>query len=60
MAANTKLTRVIENRVVAKARQQDKTLWLDFTDGSTLEIKLDDPASSVMVRGAAGELQYAD
>jgi hypothetical protein len=59
-AVNQKLTHVLQNRIVAKARQEDKTLYLDFTDGSTLEIRLEDPASSVIVRGSGGDLQYAD
>ena len=60
MAANQKLTHVIQNRVVAKVRQDDTKLYLDFTDGSAMEVKLEDPGSSVMVRGAGGELQYSD
>ena len=60
MPTNQKLTHVIQNRVVEKVWQEDQILYLDFTDGSTMQIKLEDPASSVMVRDAAGKLEYAD
>jgi hypothetical protein len=33
---------------------------LGFADGSTLQIKLADPASSVMLRDKQGKLEYAD
>lgn len=51
---------VIHNRVVEKVRQEDHVLYLDFTGGSTMQIKLEDPASSVMVRDGSGKLEYAD
>jgi hypothetical protein len=41
-------------------RQDGDTLHLDFVDGSTMEIKLAAPTSSVMVRDKDGKLQYAD
>jgi hypothetical protein len=60
MTVNQKLTRTITARVVAQARQEDVDLQLMFTDGSVLHIKLQDPSSSVMIRNASGELEYAD
>jgi hypothetical protein len=60
MSTNQKLTHVIENRVVQKAQQEENVLYLDFTDGSTMQIKLEDTASSVMVRDSVGKLEYAD
>jgi hypothetical protein len=52
MSTNQKLTHVIQKRIVRKVRQDDKILYLDFDDGSTMQMKLEDPASSVMVRDA--------
>lgn len=60
MPANQKLTHTIANRVVDKVRQDDAVLVLDFTDGSTMQIKLADPTSSVMIRDKSGKLEYAD
>lgn len=60
MPANQKLTHTIASRVVDKVRQEDAVLYLDFTDGSTMQIKLADPASSVMIRDKSGKLEYAD
>jgi hypothetical protein len=60
MNVNSKLTRTIETRVVRQINQEGFSLHVVFTDGSVLQIKLEDPASSVMVRGAAGQLEYAD
>jgi hypothetical protein len=60
MAANQKLTRTITNRQIDKVRQEDSTLHLDFTDGSTMQIMLAGPTSSVMVRDRDGKLEYTD
>jgi hypothetical protein len=60
MHANQKLTAVIAGRTVSGARQDGPALYLDFADGSTLQIKLADPASSVMLRDRQGKLEYAD
>jgi hypothetical protein len=60
MAANQKLTHTISNRQIEKVRQDGNTLHLDFADGSTMEIKLAGPTSSVMVRDKDGKLEYAD
>jgi hypothetical protein len=60
MAANQKLTRTITNRRIDKVRQEDDTLHVDFADGSTMQIKLAGPTSSVMVWDRDWELEYAD
>jgi hypothetical protein len=60
MALNQKLTHVLAARVVEKVRQEGVVLYLDFADGSSLMIRLEDQASSVMLRDAKGDLQYAD
>jgi hypothetical protein len=58
--ANQKLTGVIAGRAVVGVRQDGAVLHLDFADGSTIQVKLADPASSVMVRDKDGKLEYAD
>jgi hypothetical protein len=40
--------------------QEGAALSVEFTDGSVMRIKLEDPASSVIVRNASGQLEYAD
>lgn len=54
MHANQKLTNKIAGRTVSGVRQDGQTLNLDFSDGSSLQIKLADPASSVMKVSYAG------
>ena len=39
MAANHKLTNVIQGRIVKVVRQDDARLYIDFEDGSTLTVK---------------------
>jgi hypothetical protein len=60
MHANQKLTNAIAGRTVCAVGQQEAALSIEFSDGSTLHIKLADPASSVMLRDKAGKLEYAD
>jgi hypothetical protein len=60
MAANQKLTHVIAGRAISAVRQEAAVLHLDFADGSSLQVKLADPASSVMLRDKDGKLEYAD
>jgi hypothetical protein len=48
---------VISNRQIEKVRREDDTIHFDFEDGSTMEIKLAGPASSVMVRDRDGKLE---
>jgi hypothetical protein len=55
MHANQKLANVIAGRTVSGVRQDGSTLNLDFSDGSTLQIKVADPASSVMLRDKQGK-----
>ncbi len=45
---------------VVKVRQSDTRLQLDLADGRTLELATAEPASSVLLRGRDGTLQYAD
>lgn len=60
MAANQKLTHTIAMRQIEKVRQEDDTLHLDFADGSTMQVMLAGPTSSVMVRDKDGKLEYTD
>jgi hypothetical protein len=60
MASNHKLTDVISGRTVKAVRQTDDLLDIDFEDGSTLEIRLKEPTSSVMVRDKEHKLEYTD
>jgi hypothetical protein len=60
MAANHKLTNVIQGRIVKVIRQDDARLYIDFEDGSTLTVKTAEPASSVMMRDSQNKLEYAD
>ncbi len=60
MASNHKLTGVIAGRTVKAVRQANEMLNLDFEDGSTLQIHLKEPTSSVMVRDKENRLEYAD
>lgn len=60
MGTNKKLTALVAGRAVKEVHQQDAALEIAFADGSILRIKLEDPASSVMLRNAAGQLEYTD
>jgi hypothetical protein len=60
MASNHKLTGVIAGRTVRAVRQQEDQLDIDFEDGSTLEVRIKEATSSVMVRDKDRKLQYAD
>jgi hypothetical protein len=60
MAANQKLTNVIKGRTVKQVRQEGSVLHLDFEDDSTMEIKLAEETSSVMVRDGKNKMEYAD
>ena len=60
MAANQKLTHTIAQRQIDSVRQENSTLYLDFADGSTMQMQLAAPTSSVMVRDKTGKLEYAD
>ncbi len=60
MIPNHKLTRIIAGREIAQTMQEGAALSVEFTDGSVMRIKLEDPASSVIVRNASGQLEYAD
>ncbi len=60
MAANQKLTAILAGRTVKAVRQRGDVFDLDFTDGSTLEIRLAEATSCVMLRDARKELEYAD
>jgi hypothetical protein len=60
MHSNQKLIPIIAGRVISGVRQDAAAIYLDFSDGSTLQIKLADPASSVILRDKVGKLEYAD
>jgi hypothetical protein len=60
MPVNQKLSHVIAGRSIALVRQDDAVLHLELNDGSTVQVILADPASSVMVRDKDGKLEYAD
>lgn len=50
----------MENKTVLKVRQSDEMMILDFTDNTSAEIKLAEATSSVILRDAKGQLEYAD
>ena len=60
MRTNLKLSNLLRGRAVTGVLQEGKELWVKFQDESVLRVKLEDEASSVMVRNGAGELEYAD
>jgi hypothetical protein len=60
MFPNQKLSHVIAGRTVLTVQQADALLTLKFSDGSTVQIRLEAATSSVMVRNACGMLEYAD
>jgi hypothetical protein len=60
MATNQKLTHLIAGRTAAKVQQDGAVLTLVFSDGSTMQIKLEADTSSVMVRDQGGKLEYTD
>jgi hypothetical protein len=60
MATNQKLARVIGGRTIERVLQDGALLTLTFSDGSTIEVKLEAETSSVMVRDSRGTLEYAD
>jgi hypothetical protein len=60
MGINQKLARVIVGRSVERVQQDAALLTLTFSDGSTIEIRLEAETSSVMVRDSQGTIEYAD
>lgn len=60
MAGNEKLTKIIAGRTIKSVQQSDATMTVQFTDGSTMRIKLASPTNSVMVRDAKAALEYMD
>jgi hypothetical protein len=60
MGINQKLARVIVGRSVERVQQDVALLTLTFSDGSTIEIRLEAETSSVMVRDSQGTIEYAD
>jgi hypothetical protein len=60
MGINQKLARVIVGRSVERVQQDVALLTLTFSDGSTIEVRLEAEASSVMVRDSQGTIEYAD
>ena len=51
---------VIAGATVKKVRQKGTQLSLDLVDGTTLFFHTAEATSSVMLRDAAGKLEYAD
>jgi hypothetical protein len=60
MGINQKLARVIVGRSVERVQQDVALLTLTFSDGSTIEVRLEAETSSVMVRDSQGTIEYAD
>lgn len=60
MAANKKLSALLKGRKVKNVRQRGAVFLIDFHDGSTMQIKLAEPTSSVIVRNRKKELEYLD
>ena len=60
MAINQKLAHVIAGRTVERVQQDSSLLALTFSDGSTIEVRLEAETSSVVVRDSRGGLEYAD
>ena len=60
MASNEKLKKVVAGRTVEGIQQTEATMTVQFTDGSTMKIKLAGPTNSVMVRDAKAALEYMD
>ena len=60
MRTNLKLSNLLRGRAITGVLQEGQELWVKFQDESVLRVKLEDEASSVMVRNGAGELEYAD
>jgi hypothetical protein len=50
----------MQEREVKGVRQTSDVMNLDFTDGSTAQIKLAGPTASVMLRDRKKTLEYAD
>jgi hypothetical protein len=50
----------LSGRTVKKVRQRGVVMDLDFADGSSAEVKLAEPTSSVMLRDRNNKLEYAD
>ena len=53
-------TDALNNRTIKSVRQSGTTMNLDFTDGTSAPITLAEATSSVMLRDAAGKMEYAD
>ncbi len=58
MATNQKLTKVLEGRTVSSVRQRGAELDIDFTDGSTLSVKLEGTSDSVTVTNDNDQVEY--
>ncbi len=60
MATNAQLTRLIGGRSVESVRQRGPELDIDFTDGSTLSLKLAGPTGSVQLTSSDDKSEYSD
>lgn len=60
MATNQKLTTLLEGRKVDSVRQRGAELDIDFTDGSTLSLKLAAPTGSIVLNSDDEKTEYKD
>jgi hypothetical protein len=59
MATNEKLTKVLEGKKIDSVRQRGSELDIDFTDGTTLSVKLSGATGSITVSGENDTTIYA-
>ena len=58
MATQHDLTKLLEDREIDSLRQRGDTLDIDFTDGSTLEIKLASEQGSIKLTDDDDNVEY--
>lgn len=60
MATNTRLTKLLKGREVDSVRQRGEEMDIDFTDGSTLSLKLAAANGSVTLADEDGDKEYPE
>jgi len=50
----------VAQRTIKGVRQTDEVISFDFTDKTSMEVRLAEPGSSVMLRDGKGVMEYAD
>ena len=60
MATNEKLTHLLSGRKVDSVRQRGSDLDIDFTDGSTLSLKLASERGSVTLTSDDDKKEYSE